>query len=226
MPIQGSTIAGAVTGVVLLAGVVGFGVGLPELVGDDAESASSADLPRLPDRLDDRMVALSAVTPEQAKADTPEAVGQMEEFVARAEASEQDAEERLAELYGAATVRGYLDVPATTAGDPNARPAQLAVTVVPGEPGLLIPNGPFQIDQSGAHYELQEIDGHRCSVVWSDSVDPATGAPTGEEVDPSSYQVECRAERDGLTYDVFSSGLSPEEVVGYLDHVLELADES
>lgn len=34
-------------------------------------------------------------------------------------------------------------------------------------------------------------------------------------------EVECRAERSGLTYDLYSSGLTPEEAVHYLDLVLE-----
>ena len=53
-------------------------------------------------------------------------------------------------------------------------------------------------------------------------VDPATGAPTGEEPKAANYQqVECRAERDGLTYDLFGNGMTPEEVVHYLELVLE-----
>lgn len=224
MPIQGSTIAGAVTGVVLLAGVVGFGVGLPEVVGDGGTTAS-ADLPELPDRLDDRMVALSAVTPEQVGATTPQdeaGIGQVTEAAAKGDAAAGSA---LAEQYGAATVRAYVDVSAMTGGGAQTPPAQVAVTVVPGDAGLVIPNGPFAIDQSGSHYELREVDGHRCALAWRDEVDPMTGAPTGAEVPASAYQAECRAERDGVAYDVFSTGLDPEELAGYLDRVLELTAE-
>ena len=29
--------------------------------------------------------------------------------------------------------------------------------------------------------ELEEIDGHRCAVIWNDPADPTTGVPTGQE---------------------------------------------
>ncbi|MFC5728954.1 MULTISPECIES: hypothetical protein [Nocardioides] len=225
MPIQGSTIAGAVFGVVLLAGVVGFGVGLPELVGDSAESASSADLPELPDALDDRMVAVSAVTPEQVGVTTPQDEAGLDQVTEAAAENETEAGAALAEQYGAATVRAYIDIAGMTGGDGQTAPAHVAVTVVPGEMGLVIPNGPFAIDQSGSHYELREIDGHRCAVAWREEVDQMTGEPTGAEVPASAYQAECRAERDGVAYDVFSTGLEPEKLAGYLDRVLELTAE-
>ncbi|KRB80240.1 hypothetical protein ASE01_01745 [Nocardioides sp. Root190] len=220
MPIARSSLTGAAAGVVLLAGAVGFGVGLPEIV-EDSDASASADLPTLPDKLDDRFVALSAVTPELGGAKTAEEISQMEAFADQATKSEAEATERLRGLYGDVALRSYLDVPATTATDQQTRPAQFAVTVVAGDAGLVIPSGPFQIDQQGTHYELKEIGGHNCSLIWSDPVDPTTGAPTGAEPTGASYQVECRAERDGLTYDLYSSGLTPDEATYYLDLVLD-----
>ena len=219
MPIERSTIVGVVAGVLLLGGAVGFAVGLPEAVGEGAEARPS--VPTLPDRLDDRMVALSAVTAEEAQATTPEAIEQIEAFTTEALATEREGREHLAELYGDAEVRTYLDVPATLAADQRSRPAQIAVTVVPGEAGLLIPSGPMEIDQPGTHYELSELDGHQCSIVWNEQIDPTTGQIASEEPDPASYRVECRTERDGLTYDVYTTGLEPEEATAYLDLVLE-----
>ncbi|MBM9461106.1 hypothetical protein JK386_14485 [Nocardioides sp. zg-536] len=215
MRIARSTAAGIITGIVLLAVVVGFAVGLPEATG-------GKDLPKLPDRLDSRFVALSAVTPEDGGATSSAGAEQIKAFAASAQASEKKARKRLGELYGEAEVRSYLDLPATVAGNPQARPAQFSVTVVPGDAGLVIPSGPFEIDgaQTGAHYELTEIDGYLCSKLWSDPVDPMTGLPTGLEPSGDSYQVECRAERGGLTYDIYSSGLDPEETAHYLDLVL------
>lgn len=219
MPIARSSLAGAATGVVLLAGAVGFGVGLPEVVENPA--AHAADLPKLPDRLDDRFIALSAVTPEDGKATTPDAVAQMKAFATEAASSEKEARERLAGIYSGAVVRSYLDLPATVAANATTRPATLAVTVVPGDAGLVIPNGPFQIDQSGTHYDLKKIGGYRCSVTWSETIDPTTGIPTGEEPTGANYQVDCRTDRDGVTYDIYGTGLTPEETVHYLDVILE-----
>lgn len=224
MPIARSSLAGAATGVVLLAGAVGFGVGLPEVVENPAAS-ESVELPALPDRLDDRLVAVSALTPEDGDATTADEIAQIEAFATAATASEKEGGEQLSALYGGAVVRSYLDIPATLAADGQTRPATLAVTVVPGEPGLVIPSGPFQVDQSGTHYELKEIDGYRCSVAWSEPADPTTGIPTGAEPTGANYQAECRAERDGVTYDVYGTGLTPEETVFYLERVLELTEE-
>lgn len=218
MPIQRSTVAGAVSGVLLLAGAVGFGVGLPELTGD--EQASTAELPTLPDRLDDDVVALSAVTPEQAKAQTEQDVADIEAFAEQVEASDADAADHLTELYDDATVRSYISLASM---DPQQSQSlrTLGVTVVPGEAGLVIPRGPFEIEGQGTHYKLQTVDGHRCAVSWSEQVDPTTGAPVeGGGVNAASYQVECRAERDGLAYSVFSNGFDEKTVAGYLDRVL------
>ena len=222
MPIQGSTIVGGVAGVALLAGVVGFGVGLPELVGDGDETTSRSDLPKLPDRLDDRMVALSAVVPEDAGAKTAEDEKLVTQLAESARTSDLEASENLAELYDAATVRAYLDVEVMADTARQSAPAQMSVTVVPGDAGLVIPSGPFQINQDGSHYELEEINGHRCAAAWRDQVDPATGLPAeGQAPTAAAFQAECRAERDGLTYDVYSTGLTPEELADYLDVVLE-----
>ncbi len=219
MPIARSTAAGAVSGVLLLAGAVGFGVGLPKVVDDGTASAS--DLPVLPDRLDDRMVALSAVTPDDAGTTSDEDAGLVQQLADAAADSDAESSENLAAQYDAAVVRAYVDVQAMAAADGTSAPAQMSVTVVPGDAGLVIPSGPFQIDQNGSHYELQEIDGYRCAVAYREAADPTTGMPTGEEVPAANYQAECRAERGGLTYDVYANGLTPEELVGYLDQVLD-----
>lgn len=218
MPIARSTLTGVVSGVVLLAGVAGFGIGLPKATGDEGPTAS---LPTLPDRLDQRMVAVAALTPEDAGATDPNDKQLIEQFVTAADKGDADASKKFDELYGGGTVRLYIDG-SVLATQGQQRPAQMSVSVVPGDAGLVIPNGPFPISQGGSRYELQEIDGHRCGVSWQEPTDPTTGQPTGGEVPASNYEAECRAQRDGLAYDVYASGLSPEEVAGYLDKVLEL----
>jgi hypothetical protein len=221
MPIARSTVAGAVTGVVLLAGAVGFGVGLPKV--SEEPTITSADLPKLPDRLDSRMQALSTVTVEDAGVTAPADKAAVPGFAERAGKGDTLAASHLAAQYGAARVRSYIDAKAMgQAATTQTAPAQLAVSIVPGEAGLVIPNGPFEIQQSGANYQLSEIGGHRCAISWQEAVDPSTGMPaTGTKVPAANYQAECRAERDGLAYDVFSSGLEPKELAKYLDLVLE-----
>ncbi|MDQ6524669.1 hypothetical protein RB608_13705 [Nocardioides sp. LHD-245] len=225
MPIARSTVVGATTGVLLLAGAVGFGVGLPKVV-DDPAAASAADLPTLPDRLDDRMVALSAVTADDAGLTDPADLEAIKQVSDRAATGDTEASSDLSAIYGAARVRAYVDAQVMGQADAQAAPAQIAVTISAGGAGLVIPSGPFKIDQQGgSHYELRSIDGHRCAVAWQESADPTTGVPTGGEVPAASYQAECRAERDGLSYDVYATGLAPEEVASYVDRVLELTEE-
>lgn len=224
MPIARSTYAGVATGAVLLAGAVGFGVGLPKAADDPGATGSitAEDLPVLPDRIDDRFVALGVVTTEDAGATAAQA-SEYDTIAKNAATGDADAASNLALIYDAAVTRSYIDAKAMgQIAQTQVRPAQFAVTVVPGDAGLVIPSGPFEAAQQGAHYELKVIDGFRCSMIWSEAVDPTTGAPTGEEPTAANYQqVECRAERDGLTYDLFGNGLTPDEVVHYLELVLE-----
>ena len=215
MPIARSTVVGATTGVLLLAGAVGFGVGLPKLVDDPAA------VPALPTKLDDRFVALQTITPEQAGASSPEEAAQITTFTERAAESEAKTRKILAEQYDDAEVRSYMDLP-----DPGSQtmPAQIQITIVPGPEGLVNPNGSFVVDEQGSHLDLREIDGSRCAVAWNDPVDQMTGAPTGAEPTGADYRVQCRTERDGLTYDLYTSGLTPEEVASYVDKVLALTE--
>ncbi|MEV5003405.1 hypothetical protein [Nocardioides sp. LML1-1-1.1] len=219
MPIARSTLAGATTGVVLLAAAVGFGVGLPKVVDEPAAAAGS--LPTLPDKLDDRFVALSNVTAEQVGMDTPEGAPQFKTAIAKIKASEKEASAYFTKEYGAARVRGYIAIPPPGS---QTGSAQMAVTIAPGAPGLLNPQGPFMTDEVGAHYQLKDVQGKRCSVTWRDATDPATGMPTGQAPTAESYVVQCRTESKGLTYDIFSNGLTPDEVAGYLDKVIDLTD--
>lgn len=222
MPIARSTLTGVAAGVVLLAGAIGFGVGLPEVIDDPG--ATTAELPTLPERLDDRFIALQAITPEQIGA-TPDQAEQFKVFTEQSLASETKARESLAEQYGDAAVRAYAAVPDDASAPAQSAPAQIAVTVVPGDAGLLTPRGPFAIENAALLYELEEIDGHRCAVTVRATVDQMTGQPTGQEPTAADHDVTCRAERDGLAYELSSSGLLPEEAVAYLDKTLELTEQ-
>ncbi|MBM7518213.1 hypothetical protein [Nocardioides nitrophenolicus] len=217
MPIARSTVVGATTGVLLLAGAVGFGVGLPKLVDD------TAAVPSLPTKLDDRFVALQKVTQEQTGADAE----RYATFVKETEASEAASQKALEAQYGEAAVRAYIDVPQATSAAQSV-PAQIAVTVVPGEAGLVNPSGPFVVDDtdSGTHYALEDIDGSHCAIAWSDPVDQTTGAPTGEKPTGADYRVQCRKAVNGLTYDLFTNGLTPDEVASYVDKVLALTHQA
>lgn len=218
MPVQRSTYVGVVAGVLLLAGVVGFGVGLPHVVGDD--QAATPHLPKLPDALSSDVKALSAVTATDAKAKTDQDRKDIAAFAKRVAASDKKAASHLASMYDEATVRSYISLASM---DPQKSQGvrTLGVTVVPGDAGMVIPRGPFEIEGQGAHYTLKRINGHRCAVSWSEQVDPTTGQPASGADNSASYQVECRAARDGLAYSVFANGFDEKQVAGFLDEVLE-----
>ena len=98
---------------------------------------------------------------------------------------------------------------------------QFALTVVAGDPGLVMPNGPFPIRNSRAHYVLKELGGYNCSLTSSDAVDKNDVAKGGV-ADPDPYQVDCRTEREGLAFDLYSTGMSPEQAVECLRLAIEL----
>lgn len=222
MPIARSTIAGAVTGVLLLGGAVGFAVGLPKVAEDPGAAASAGDLPKLPARLDDRMVALAEITPEDAGTTDPQDIEAIKQIATAAGKADTDSTSKLASIYGPSAVRAYIDVKAMSQATAQSAPAQLSVTVTGGGTGLVIPSGPFEIKQTGgSQYQLREIGGYRCAVAWQQPTDPTTGMPVAGEVPAGNYMTECRAERGGLTYDVYANGLAPDEAAHYLDLVLE-----
>lgn len=201
MPIS-SSVTGAVTGVVLLAGFVGFAVGLPELTGDAAssETTEQAEVPALPDELPGKLVAADVLVPEQA-----EAIAQRDESAAT----------ELGSLYDAdAAVRTYFR-------DSRQRPVQLSVTVIEGEPGLLVPGGPpFSPELEGMarnYYELQRVGDVQCAVQWPEPV--PIGTEPDERVVPG--YVECQAGTEGLVYDVFARGATVEETVAIIDFLAE-----
>lgn len=221
MPVERSTVAGLAAGALLLAGVVGFGVGLPEIAGDD--KAATPELPKLPDALSSDVKALSAVTATDAKAKTDADKKSIAEFAKRVADSDKKAASHLASLYDEATVRSYVSLASM---DPQKSQGvrTLGVSVVPGDPGLVIPRGPFEIEGQGAHYSLKKINGHNCAVSWSEQVDPTTGQPAQGADNSQSYQVECREGRDGLAYSVFANGFDEKQVAGFLDTVLKKTD--
>ncbi len=230
MPIARSTVVGATAGVLLLAGAVGFGVGLPKVIDSDTAAGepqvSAADLPQLPDRLDDRMIALSAMTAEDI-ANPQVTQDNIKSFNDGSAKVESSSAATLSSMYGGAQVRSYMDAKVFGAG--QEAPAQLAVTVVPGASGIVIPSGPLSITPktdptASSFYEPQKVGGHDCAVAWQANLDQVTGQPIPGEVPAANYQAECRAERDGITYDVYATGLEPKEVAGYLDRVLEITE--
>ncbi|CAN5387662.1 hypothetical protein BH09ACT12_BH09ACT12_31160 [soil metagenome] len=199
----------AVAGVVLLALVFAFAVGLPEA--DDEESAAAADpvvetLVDLPDSLPGDLVALTS--PEMPD-DLVEQTGGAEK-IAEITAS---AAENVADIFGGPADFGlYGKVDGS---------ALLTVTVAPGEPGLFVPDGaPVSADVQGVErsdLEIVRVGDAVCSVLYTQAV------ASGQTVDPDEQpaRVHCQLGSSGLLYDVTGQGLSVESTVAAGEAVLQ-----
>lgn len=217
-----TTLIGAVAGVVLLGGAVGFAVALPEIEKDPG-TAASGSVPRLPDRLGGSMVAVDTLDPADV-GDGAETAG-LTDYARSAQDGIKDAQTRLKKIYGAGATRLYFELDGlkgAVEAQRNQQPVQpfaaMVVTVVPGEEtGIVMSDGPFTKDASDSHTELQEIEGFPCSVSWV-KVD-AQGQPITGDIPDSNYAISCRATNKGFAYDVSSTGLSPTQVAERLRDV-------
>lgn len=204
MPSASSAVTGIVSGVVLLAGVVGFGVGVPEMTGE----TSSASAPELPDNIGS-FRAFTVLTPADLGAQGAEQEESYASDIEMVAGLEEQAEKTLTEQYGDASVRRYIDDEQVRSG---TSAGVFTLTVVPGDDtGLVIPYGPFE--QEGA-YELRTIDGHRCAVLSQSST-------PGAQPTEADYQVECSTVADGMVYDLHAVALAPEDVAALLTEAVD-----
>jgi len=217
MRITRTTIAGIVAGIILLAVIAGYAIGLPKA--DDSD-----ELPSLPDHLGD-LVALSVASPTQlgnnnpqagaafAQATPEQAASAIKTINAGAVSSDDKAAAHLARLYGDATMRSYID------GTNKSQGGQLAVTVVDGHAGMVIPGGPAEtVSASGVHYDLKRMGAALCAGQWQE---PQAASAQGPATGVAYGSAECRIERDGLTYDAYGSGLSLRQVRDLLQKVVD-----
>lgn len=191
-----SSLTGAMTGVVVLAALVGFAVGLPEAVGDDEGATGPSPSELLPDELADGLLPIS-------ERDDPNAGLYAEQ--------EKYGADRLTEVFGGeVATRLYSD-----------GQVSVTLTVAEGEPGLFIPFGPpYDAELAGQEaptYDLVEADDAIC---WVYSGAAEQQAQTGGV----PLQVECQRGYQGLTIDAISTGLTAEQTVAALDQVTAEAE--
>ncbi|WP_232678298.1 hypothetical protein [Nocardioides sp. R-C-SC26] len=195
-----TAVTGIAAGVLLLGGLGGFAIGLPEWI-DDGGSTTSAAIPtELPDVLPGGLVA----------SDSGKLPAEMatEEDIARIAEVRESAAEGLSGLFeGDAIIRSYASVDRAKAG---------FVMVVAVEPGLFVPQGP-PVDPaiSGMArdaFELIRIDDAICDLNWGQPV-PA-GQPIDEAAEPAA--VRCQLGANGATYEANFIGVPAETVVEIL----------
>lgn len=202
MPLR-STIVGAASGVVLLAGVVGFAVGLPELTDDESDAgadsaqagAPAADL--LPDQLlGGALLRYSAIDPKYT-----EMAGQVETYSG----------EKLTDVFGT-------DAAVALYSTPDVQ-TQVAVTIYNGESGLFLQQGPpVPPEMAASSQTISDI------VREGDSVCIGQWQSQAFQQDAPPFQVQCQRVVSGHTVNVYAApGLTIEQTVDLVDDVVQQA---
>lgn len=204
MPLR-STIAGAASGVLLLAGVFGFAVGLPEVVADDADGdaegartgSGAAPAELIPETLlGGALVRYPAID------------AQMTEV---ADAVESFGTEKLTDVFGTDVAVGIYATPDLQ--------VQVAVTIYDGESGLFLQKGPpvppeFAASQETIGDVVRQGDSV-CIAQWQSQAYAEGSAP---------FQAQCQRVVDGRTINVYASpGLTVEQTAEVVDDVVTQA---
>lgn len=205
-----TALLGLVAGLVLLALVGGFAIGLPKVEGDESTGATASSVPALPDTLSNGLRAVELVAAEEAKGSGDTAT-QAQDFLSRQKAISGSAVEALEKQYDApVALRAYQ-------GENAQAQTQLTITVIGAPAGPFLPQGPVPDPKSygverGA-YSLVDIGDGRCSLAWSQPV------PQGQQVDPAEVpsSVYCQVGAGGRTYLAIGNGFTGEQVVKVLD---------
>lgn len=205
MPIARSSIVGILLGALVLAGFVGFAVGLPEVVGDSTEASAEPTHPPLeellPDELLDRgLVRIGDVNPE---------------FADRAEEADGYSTQTLTKIFESETaVARYANADLQ---------GQLALTITEADSSFFLQNGPPAPAEltlaQGVVHEFTRVDDVVCAQMFQatqDGSDPAAGAP---------LQVQCQAQAAGLTFNAYAvGGVTAQQAVDALHEVIAQAE--
>lgn len=211
-----TALLGLVAGLVLLALVGGFAIGLPKVEGDESAGATASSVPALPDTLPGGLRAVELVAAEAAKG-SGDAATQAQQFLSQQKGISGSAVDALKKQYDApVALRAYQ-------GEGAQAQTQLTITVIGAAAGPFLPQGPVPDPESygvarGA-YSLVDIGDGRCSLAWSQQV------PKGQQIDPAELpaSVYCQVGVGDRTYLAIGNGLSGEQVVKVLDGLAEKA---
>ncbi len=186
MPLR-STLVGAVSGVALLAGVVGFAVGLPEVTGDEpgptSEDGEVADATPAADLLPEQLLDGALVRYTDLNAELASLFEQVEGYGG----------EQLTESFGTDSAVGVYATP-----DEQVR---VAVTIYNGESGLFIQTGPPVPPEMSANSET-----HGEYVHQGDSVCFAQYQSQARAEGGPPFQVQCQLVVDGRTINIYEAG--------------------
>jgi hypothetical protein len=188
-------LVGLVGGLVVLGLLVAFAVLLP---------ATGNEPDDLPDSLPGGLRAVDLVA-EEADGDE-----QTADFARRQRGISASGEERLEELFDAPVqVRSYQD---------EALEGQATITVIETESGPFLPNGPpydpTYLDLERNVTDLVSVGDGVCALYWQQPVPEGTEIEADQE-EPQALQ--CQLGADGVTYQFYGRGVTPEEAVDLLE---------
>jgi hypothetical protein len=207
MPLR-STILGAASGVVLLAGVFGFAVGLPKVVGDDSDahadtdaSQSAADDRPAADLLPDTILNGALQRYEQIDQKYAKVAGEVEGYSG----------DKLTEVFGNDSAVGLYATP-----DLEVR---VEVTIYDGESGLFLQTGPpVPPEMNPTAQTISDLLRERdtpCIAQWQVRAYQEKAPP---------FQVQCQRVYSGRTINVYAApGLTVEQTVDIVEDIAKQA---
>lgn len=207
MPLR-STIVGAASGVVLLAGVVGFAVGLPEVTGDEPEAQVDSGAEQ---ETDDRPVAdlLPATILDGALQRYPDINPEYAETAGQVEVYSSD---KLTEVFGSDAAVGLYTTPQLE--------LQVAVTIYDGESGLFLQQGPpVPPEMAASSQTIGDVvkQGNSVCIAQWEAQAFSTGGPP--------FQAQCQRVVAGRTINVYATpGLTVEQTSDLVDDIAAQAD--
>ncbi len=207
MPLR-STMVGAASGVVLLAGVVGFAVGLPEVVGDDADAHAGTSTS--PDPVADRPAA--DLLPDTLLKGALQRYEQIDpKYADVADQVEGYSGDKLTEVFGSDAAVGLY-----ATADLEVR---VEVTIYDGESGLFLQTGPPVPPEMNPTAEtITDLVRERdtpCIAQWQVRAYQEKAPP---------FQVQCQRVFSGRTINVYAApGLTVEQTVDIVEDVARQA---
>ncbi len=207
MPLR-STILGAASGVVLLAGVFGFAVGLPEVVGDGSDAHADSDASQDPadatpaaDLLPDTLLNGALQRYEQIDPKYADVASEVEGYSG----------DKLTEVFDTAAAVGLY-----ATADLEVR---VEVTIYDGESGLFLQTGPPVPPEMNMSSEtITDLVRERdtpCVAQWQVEAYQQEAPP---------FQVQCQRDFSGRTINVYAApGLSVEQTVDIVEDVAKQA---
>lgn len=201
MPVP-TAITGAVAGVVLLGGVVGFAVGLPEAVGDSPAGEEAATDQRpvaelLPETLlDGELKRIADIDPQ---------------FTEMADEVESYGAETLSKVYGTdVAVARYAT---------SSLQAEVSLTIFDGESEFFVQTGPpvpLEFAAGGSVVsDVQRIGDAVCTGQWQTEA---------YQQDAPPFQTQCQRVADGRTFNAYAGGgLTLEQTADILDDAVAQA---